>query len=53
MNSDIQPNFWGSILIAYSTLVFLLYFFSSSALIQLKSLLAIVGQSGASSLRIT
>lgn len=44
MLSGIQPNYWGSLLMAYSYMSLLVVFCRSSALIKLKSLLANVGK---------
>jgi uncharacterized protein len=44
MLSGIQPNYWGSILMAFSYMSLLVVFCRSSALIKLKSLLANVGK---------
>jgi len=44
MMSGIQPNYWGSILMAYSYMSLLIVFCRSSALIQLKNLFANVGK---------
>jgi uncharacterized protein len=44
MLSGIQPNYWGSILMAYSYMSLLVVFCRSSVLIKLKSLLANVGK---------
>jgi uncharacterized protein len=44
MMAGIQPNYWGSILMAYSYMSLLVVFCRSSALMKLKSLLANVGK---------
>jgi uncharacterized protein len=44
MLSGIQPNYWGSLLMAYSYMSLLVVFCRSSALMKLKSLLANVGK---------
>ncbi|NQZ86015.1 MAG: DUF418 domain-containing protein [Colwellia sp.] len=44
MMSGIQPNYWGSILMAYSYMSLLIVFCRSSALMKLKSLFANVGK---------
>ena len=44
MMSGIQPNYWGSILMAYSYMSLLIVFCRSSGLIKLKGLLANVGK---------